>query len=241
MKNIIVLLAAALVISAQAQTAPVTGTATASPATPGAPNMSPGPPPANPLPAGQNSQLSPLQPGTPLTPLAAAAARNQFAVTNQPASINGMNLSEAAALLANLQGQIDQALPLLGALAQAHAEANGNRPVQRSISQRQQVGLNLSRDLSVNAGVNASVAPVGTVIGQSLPPTGAANGTTPRVVNRVGSDAVNTDAQTLQLLLTLRNDLQEARALLDVLNGANGTMTGDSSFTNGVLVVPAER
>ncbi len=122
---------------------------------------------------------------------------------NPPATntvATNLTVADLAAVLGNLQGAVQQALPALAAFNDSFVFTNAPAP---SGNFAVNLGSNFSRNVAANFGANVA-APVA--------------GSAPGVLNSPASAPGSANA-TLRALVVLQNEIQEILPVLDALNG----------------------
>jgi hypothetical protein len=116
-----------------------------------------------------------------------------------------LQLTDVLTVLLSLQSNIEETLPVL-ALVTSNATVAG---------------------AGENGGIPGAVAPItSNPSGLMLPPTGAAHGALPAQTSfsmTVGTNTFTIDQPTLQALVVLRDDLEQALPVLQALNGTSPT------------------
>lgn len=130
----------------------------------------------------------------------------------QPTNLSLLSLTNVASILLNLQTNIETTLPVLGVLT-----SNATVTLSSSTSQAPAIIVPLTQ------------APAG--IFQSL------TNQQPAVISMsIGTNVIEIDPTTFQALVLLRDDLQQALPVLQMLNGTSPAQT--NTFTPGSIMTP---
>jgi hypothetical protein len=129
----------------------------------------------------------------------------------QPTNLSALRLTNVVSIFLALQTNIEATLPILGALT---SNATVTLP-------------------STGAVVPLTQAPEGIF----LPPTGQATNQQPTIISmNLGTNVIEIDPQTFQALVQLRDDLEQALPVLQMLNGTAPSQT--NTFATSSTVIP---
>ncbi|HLX71839.1 MAG TPA: hypothetical protein VKV04_19665 [Verrucomicrobiae bacterium] len=133
----------------------------------------------------------------------------------QPTNLSLLSLTNVMSLLLNLQTNIETTLPVLGVLTSNAA-----------------VTLPSGTPQSPGAVVPLTQAPAGIF----LPPTGQVTNQPAVISMTLGTNVIEIDPSTFQGLVQLRDDLQQALPVLQMLNGTAPVQT--NAFTPASIMTP---
>lgn len=133
----------------------------------------------------------------------------------QPTNLSLLRLTNVVTLLLTLQTNIETTLPVLGVLT-----SNASVTLPSGTPQAPATVLPLTQ------------APAGIF----LPPTGQVTNQPPVISMTLGTNVIEIDPSTFQGLVLLRDDLQQALSVLQMLNGTAPAQT--NAFTPGQINTP---